>query len=225
MASAPRQVPSTRSPRRHHAAATTSDRDASGPATASHSSVGGGAVEEPGERAVHRLVVGQRRRADPARVEEPVGPVRRRRARHRREPDRDGGREGHHAPAPPPHGDRPAPAARRTRAGSASRPPRCPPAHPTSVVPAGRRSTSTASIRSRLTWPNARFCHTGSRASAPTVTSATSQPGAGRPSARRTTTTTAAERAHRRPGPQRRREPRRQQRQRHHHAPPRTAGR
>ena len=43
-----------------------------------------------------------------------------------------------------------------------------------------------------MTCPNVRFCHTGSRASAPPVTSATSHPGAGRPSARRTTTTTAA---------------------------------
>ena len=34
------------------------------------------AVEQPGERAVHRLVVGQRRRPDPARVDEAVGPVR-----------------------------------------------------------------------------------------------------------------------------------------------------
>ena len=43
-----------------------------------------------------------------------------------------------------------------------------------------------------LTCPKARFCHTGSRATAATVTSATSHPGAGRPSARRTTTTAAA---------------------------------
>ena len=54
------------------------------------------------------------------------------------------------------------------------------------------RSTSTASINSRLTCPNVRFCHTGSRASAPPASSATSHPGAGRPSSRRTTVTTAA---------------------------------
>ncbi len=43
-----------------------------------------------------------------------------------------------------------------------------------------------------LTCPKARFCHTGSSATAAAVRSATSHPGAGRPSARRTTMTTAA---------------------------------
>ena len=42
MATAPRQVPSTRSPRRHQRAATTTTASASGPATATHSSVDGG---------------------------------------------------------------------------------------------------------------------------------------------------------------------------------------
>src|SRR5688572_5088870 len=41
IATAPRQVPSTRSPRRHHTAATTTTARASGPATASHRCGGG----------------------------------------------------------------------------------------------------------------------------------------------------------------------------------------
>ena len=99
MASAPRQVPSTRSPRRHQPAPTTRTASESGPATASHSPRRRRTVEEPGERAVHRLVVGQRRRADPARVDQAVGPVRRRRARHHHKPDRDGGGEGQRRPS------------------------------------------------------------------------------------------------------------------------------
>ena len=54
------------------------------------------------------------------------------------------------------------------------------------------RSTSTASISSTFTCPKARFCQTGSRATAAAVSSATSHPGVERPSARRATTTTAA---------------------------------
>ena len=132
---------------------------------------------EPGERAVHRLVVRQRRRADSAGVEQAVGPVRRRRARHRHEPDRDGGGEGQRPPVPQPRDVRSAPAARRTRAGSASDPAAMPISTPDQRRSGRSRSTSTASISSRLTCPKVRFCHTGSSASAPTVSSATSHPG------------------------------------------------
>ena len=97
------------------------------------------AVEQPGEGAVRRLVVGQRRRPDAGRVDQPVAPVGGRGGRRHDEPHRDRGREDEHGPRPPPTAGRRAPAAPRRRAASASRPRPGPAAGRTIGGPGGAR--------------------------------------------------------------------------------------
>lgn len=189
IATAPKHVPSTRSPRRHHTAPTSTTAKASGPATASHRSGEGGPsssrVSAPYTDWLWASAGGPTRlgsssrsvqyAAEPGTAANPTATV--------------------------------APKARAARAAAA----RCPastssttntsgvsftPAAMPSATPDRRRSgrsrsTSRASMRIRLICPNVRFCHTGSRASAATLTRTTSQAGDIRPSARRTTTTAA----------------------------------
>ena len=215
MATAARQVPSTRSPRRHHAAPTSR--------TASARRLPRPRATAGSTEAVHRAWSGRRRRTGcaPARAAPPgrrrgdrrtsTSPRLRASPRSRRRWWR--GTPARLARRPP---DRPTRTRRRTKTSGVSFTPAAMPTSRPDQRRSGRsRSTSTAAISSRFTWPKVTFCHTGSRARAPPVSERDQPSGAGRPRARRPA---------RRPGQRRRRErrpqpggdPSGQRRQRHH---------
>ena len=78
------------------------------------------------------------------------------------------------------------------------------------------RSTSTASIRKKLSCPKVRFCHTGSRANGTPGHERDQPPRCGPAERAAYHHDDHRQRAHRCPGPQRGSKPHRQQRQRHH---------
>src|SRR3954447_19701208 len=191
MANAARPVPSTRSPRRHHTAPTVTTASASGPATASHSRVGGGPsssrVSAPNTDWLYADSGGPTRPAltrsstqyvfaEPGITANPIAtvPAKARSAR-------------------PAVVRRPASSSSTTNTSGVSFTPAATPTSTPDQRRSGRtRSMITASISNTLTWPNVRFCHTGSRASAAPVSSANRHPDAVRPSARPTTRMTPA---------------------------------
>jgi hypothetical protein len=191
MANAPRHVPSTRSPRDHHRAPTTRVTTAKGTATASQTRVGGGPssslVSAPYADWLWARAGGPTRLAStrpsvqyvaaaPGIAANPTTTV-----------------PAKATAARPAAARRPTSTSSTTNTSGVSFTPAAMPTRTPDQRRSGRtRSTSTASIRSAFTCPKSTFCHTGSSANAAPVSSATSHPGAGRPSARRTTTTTAA---------------------------------
>ena len=190
IAIAPKQVPSARSPRRHHAAARSSTARASGPATTSQRSVGGAEpsarVSAPWTDWLCASAGGPTRAgssnpsvqyvAVPGKAANPIATVPPKASRARVAVAR-----------------RPASTSSTTKTSGVSLTPAATPSATPERRRSGRnRSTSTSSIRSRLICPNATFCHTGSRASTATVSSTTSHAGVGRPTPRRTSTTDPA---------------------------------
>ena len=191
IANAPRHVPSTRSSARHRWAASSSTATASGTATASHRRVGGSPssslLSAPYVDWLWANAGGPTRVASnspwlqyvaaaPGIAAKPTTTV-----------------PANAMSARPAAVRRPTRTRSTTNSSGVSFTPAAMPTRTPDQRRSGpSRSTSTTSISSTLTCPKARFCHTGSSATAAAVTSATSHPGAGRPSARRTTMTTAA---------------------------------
>ena len=163
IASAARHVPSTRSPRRHHAAATTQGGDArADPATASHSHVGGAPsssrVSAPYADWLCASAGGPTRLASSSRSPQ-YRPRARRSPRTRRPPS-----PRTRATARPAAARRPTIRSSTTNTSGVSLTPAATPSSTPDQRRSGRsRSTSTASMSSRLTCPKVRFCHTGSR--------------------------------------------------------------